>query len=133
MIASLYHNGSAASAPSRSAAGAAGICNESVMTGASLAKTLHPQYMRRLTVWIQRDVMIRTLPSVARACQQIMRLEGLIRRYSELFGRQMQPAGLRMKGIEIYRHQDDVVQVFCCFAIREQLVVVSRVKLKPPI
>src|SRR5680860_1307214 len=92
MIASLYHRGSAAGAMSGSpVVGERFCCGSFIISG----ERLYAEHMRRLAMRIQRDIMVGAVPGVARASQQIARHKWFMRRYADVFGRQVQPSGLR--------------------------------------
>src|SRR5580704_5303 len=82
---------------------------------------------------IQFDVIPAALPSVTRIRQQIVNLERLPGAYSKIFQRNVYPTGLRVFGIQIYNHEDNVRTVRARLAVGDQLIVVEWMKAQTPI
>src|SRR5207249_2537630 len=83
----------------------------------------YSQNMRRKLLWIQLNVIPRTLPNVASVRQQIVHRERKIRIDSELLERQLDKSRLGIVGIQVHNYQDQVRAVVTGFRISNQLIV----------
>jgi hypothetical protein len=79
--------------------------------------------------WIKFNVVLRSLPQVARIAQQIMHLVRLMGGEPQPLQPEFYPAGVCMVGIEVHHHHDHVSSVLGVFAITEELVIIGIVKL----
>ena len=88
-----------------------------------------PENVRGNAAGIQRHEIAWPLPQEARARQQIVHLECAALRQTQGLQVELQPTCLGMMRIDIHDHEDRIA-VLPGFAVRDQCVIVSAVKLQ---
>ena len=89
--------------------------------------------MCRHPVRIQFDVVARPVPDVVGTRQQIVHLKRLVRIHPQRRQIQTGPTGLRVVGIQVHQHQNDVGVLVGGFAVADDLLVIDLVKPQAPV
>ena len=94
---------------------------------------MYSKNVRRQQRRIQINKISRPMPNVACIRQQIMYLERFFRAKMKRIEIKGNPPGVPVARIQIHNRQNHVLWIFAHFAVRNQLLVIDRMKGKPGI